>query len=112
MGVGSNVGVTTGYPKHCVKCGHVAAIVATSETVKQNSANDPNYYKKIIAKRQKTCLEKHGKADWTNQEKNVQTCCEWYGVDNISKAGFFKERLKRTLKTAWRRKLREQGKSD
>lgn len=98
IGVGDNVDVTAGYPKYCVKCWRIAATASASETVKRNRANDSDYYEKIIAKRQKTCLEKHDKASWTNQEKNVQTCREHYGVDNISKAGFFKERLKRTLK--------------
>lgn len=112
IGVGGDVDATAGYPNHRAKCCHAADAAAAAETARRNRANDPGYYKKIIAKRRRTCLEKHGKANWTNQEKNVKTCRERYGVDNVSKAGFFKERLKRTLKTAWRRKLRKQGESD
>ena len=93
-----NIQLNSSYPRFCNKCIHDYVGQKAKESFERHQIEDPCWYDKVDAKRKATNLKMHGNPKWNNMEKNVQTCLNRYGVDNVRKTVFCKQQIKQTKK--------------
>ena len=82
----------------CVSCSHESqeVVVKRNNTIEKKKAEDPDYYAKIVVKRQATNIARGHDPAYNNHDKYVETMNEKHGCDNYFMTTECKAKSKKT----------------
>lgn len=96
IGIGKNLQLNTSYANYCKECQYKHAAQTTKCSIEKKLALNENYYREIVAKRKSTNIENGHDPAWNNMPKNIATCLDRYGVENVRQTEGCKKKIKQT----------------